>query len=414
MREAWVISVGTELTLGQSVDTNAAWLSTELAAVGIRCQRHVTVADDQAAISAVLRQAAAATDAIVMSGGLGPTADDLTRDALADAAGAELVVDAASVERLLAFFAQLGRDMPERNRVQACVPRTGRAIPNTCGTAPGIRVEIDGTPCYAMPGVPFEMKTMFTRDVLPELRAVAGGRVLRSRCVRCFGLPEAEIDRHLSDLTAAGRNPGVGTTAKLGVIGVRINAMGETADEALALLDETEAVVRGRLGTVVFGRDDDTLATAVGGLLKDRQETLSTAESCTGGLIAKLLTDVSGSSEYFVGSAVTYANEAKQQVLGVSGELLASVGAVSSEVALEMARGARRRFGSTYALSVTGIAGPTGGTPDKPVGLVFLALAAPTDELVREARFPSETPRDVIRERSARTALNLLRQRLVR
>jgi nicotinamide-nucleotide amidase len=411
-RTAWVISIGTELTLGQNVDTNAPWLAEQLARQGVRCERHVTVPDDVGAIREALSQAAAGCDLIIASGGLGPTADDLTREALAAAAGVELEVDPACVEQIRAFFARRGREMPEQNRGQARIPRTGRAIANACGTAPGICIEVRGTPCYALPGVPAEMKAMFSRDVLPQIRAAAAGRCLRSRVLHCFGMTEAGIGGRLSDLMAPGRNPSVGTTAEPGVIDVRINATADSAQAVGELLDETEAEVRARLGTVVFGRDADTLASVVGAELVARGETLSTAESCTGGLIAKVLTDVPGSSAYFVGGAVAYANELKQRVLGVPADALDMHGAVSAPVAQAMAAGAQRAFSSTYGLAVTGIAGPSGGTPDKPVGLVFFGLATPLNVIVREVRFGSDAARDVVRQRAARFGLNLLRLQL--
>lgn len=414
MRQAWIISIGSELTLGQSVDTNAAWLAEQLAGQGIRCERHVTVPDELPTIREVLQQAADACDLIVVTGGLGPTDDDLTREALAVARGVELETDAACLEQIREFFARRGHAMPRRNEGQARIPRTGRAMANTCGTAPGIYVELKGTPCYALPGVPFEMKTMFARDVLPELRAAAAGRVLRCRRLWCFGMHEAAIGERLRDLMAPGRNPAVGTTAELGVIGVRISASGDSAGEADALLDETETEVHARLGKVVFGRDSDSLASVVGAQLAARGETVSTAESCTGGLIAKLLTDVPGSSAYFLGGAVTYTNELKERMLGVPSELLSSLGAVSEPVARAMAQGARDKCGTTYGLAVTGIAGPTGATPDKPVGLVFFGLATPAGVTTRELRFGSDAPRTVIRGRAARAALNLLRLELRR
>ncbi|MFQ5806596.1 MAG: competence/damage-inducible protein A, partial [Phycisphaerae bacterium] len=414
MQRAWIISIGTELTLGQSVDTNAAWLAEQLAGQGIRCERHVTVPDDLTLIRDVLRQAADVCDLIVVTGGLGPTDDDLTREALAEAAGLPLETDAASLEQIRAFFARRGREMPEPNQVQARIPRGARPIVNSCGTAPGICAELNGTPCYVLPGVPFEMKAMFRHAVLPDVQAAAAGRILRGRRLQCFGMSESEISERLRDLMTPGRNPAVGTTAELGVISVRINACGHSARATDALLDETEAEVRSRLGEVVFGREADTLASAVGAHLAARGETLSTAESCTGGLIAKMLTDVAGSSAYFAGGVVAYANELKVHTLGVPPELLASVGAVSEPVARALAEGARRAFSTSYALAVTGTAGPTGGTPDKPVGLVFIGLATPSGVTAREAHFGSDAPRSVIRERAARTALNLLRLQLVR
>lgn len=413
LRRAWIISIGTELALGQSVDTNAAWLAQQLAALGIRTERHITVADDLSAIRDVLTQAGDACDLIIATGGLGPTEDDLTRQALTEVAGVELKTDAASLEQIRAFFEKRRRTFTERNKVQALIPQGGRAIENTCGTAPGVFIELSGTPCHALPGVPFEMKKMFTRDVLPHVQTAAPGRILRQRWLNCFGLGESDIGERLRDLMASDRNPQVGTTAELGVIGVRINATAATAKAADALLDGAEAELRSRLGNVVFGRDSDTLASAVGERLTARGETLGTAESCTGGLIAKMLTDTPGSSAYFVGGAVTYSNQLKQELLGVPADTLAEFGAVSEPVARAMASGARERFAATYALAVTGIAGPSGGTTDKPVGLVFFGLATPAGVTTREFRFGSDSPRQVIRARAAGTALNLLRLALV-
>lgn len=410
---AAVISIGTELTLGQISDINAQFIACELAACGVSCIRHTTVPDDLDLIRDAFLTAAVEVDLIVATGGLGPTADDLTREALAEAAGTKLAPDAASLEQIHAFFARREREMPESNAVQALVPLTGRALPNSHGTAPGLHVKLGQAECYVLPGVPFEMREMFRLRVGPEIRAIAGGRVLLSRSLHCFGISEAELGKRITDLMVAGANPGVGTTAELGVISVRINASAESAEAAEAMIAESEADIRGRLGRAVFGADGDTLASAVGTLLRDRGETLSTAESCTGGLIAKLLTDTPGSSEYFVGGAVTYSNELKRRLLGVGAETLAESGAVSAATARAMAEGARREFCSTYALSATGVAGPGGGTPDKPVGLVYFGLATPTETLVRELRFGGDYPRNVIRERAARTALNILRYELL-
>lgn len=412
MQQAWVISIGTELTLGQTVDTNGPWLAAQLAGLGIRTRRHVTVADDAEAIRDVLLQASAACDVILATGGLGPTDDDLTRQALADAAGVELELHAPSLEHLRAFFAAREREMPERNQVQALVPRTGRALPNPRGTAPGLRIELRGTPCYVMPGVPFEMRRMFECEIVPQLRLAAAGSVLLARRLHTFGLGESDLGERIRDLMERGRNPEVGTTAELGLIGIRVNASAPTREEAEARLDETEAELRRRLGEVVFGRDDETLAGVVGALLTASGSTLSTAESCTGGLLGKLLTDVAGSSQYYSGGVVTYANEAKINLLGVARADLERHGAVSDVVARAMAQGAARVFGTHYAISVTGIAGPTGGTPQKPVGLVFIGIRTPAQTTVHRRLFGGDQPREVIRVRAARTALNLLRRRL--
>lgn len=413
MHTATIIASGTELTLGQTVDTNSAWLARELAAGGVRCTRIVIVADDLAAIRAAILEASAASDLTLLTGGLGPTEDDLTRQALAEASADVLVSDAESLRQVEAFFAARRRPMPERNRVQALRPSRATAIANPCGTAPGLEVILSGRSVIALPGVPFEMKAMFDLHVRPRLAAWTGGRVIRSRVLRCFGLGESEVGARLEDLMQRGRNPEVGTTAALGIIGVRINADAAAAAECERMLDETEALVRARLGGFVFGVGDQTLAEAVGEHLVRTATTVCTAESCTGGLIAKLLTDVPGSSRYFVGGAITYSNALKERVLGVSPDLLERRGAVSEPVAGAMAAGALRAFGATYALSATGIAGPDGGTDEKPVGLVYVALAAADGVQVQELHLGSDAPRDAIRVRTAQAALNLLRLRFV-
>lgn len=410
MKSAWVIAIGTELTLGQTVDTNSAWLAERLGALGFRTVRHMTVPDELEATREAVLQAAERCDVIVMSGGLGPTDDDLTRAALAAAAGVPLELHGPSVEHLRAFFAARGREMPARNTVQAMMPRGATVLPNTCGTAPGVMIELHGTPCYSLPGVPFEMRAMFGHEVEPRLRAASGGEILLCRRVHTFGLGESIIGEKIRDLMQRGRNPEVGTTAEFGIVGIRINATGQTPDAAQTMLNRTEAEIRRRLGGVVFGVDEDTLAGVVGGLLSSMGCTVSTAESCTGGLIAALLTDIPGSSRYFTGGIIAYANDAKEKLLGVRGADLATHGAVSAAVACGMADGAAAAFGTDYALSATGIAGPTGGTAAKPVGLVFIGLHGRGHTVAHECRLGSDSPREAVRLRAARTALDLLRR----
>ena len=412
MKRAAIISIGSELTLGQIVDTNAAWLARRLAELGVHAGRHLTVADARGEIRDVLLGAAGAADVGIITGGLGPTDDDLTRQALADAAGVELEPHADSLDRIRAYFAARGRDMPDRNRVQAQVPRSGRVLPNACGTAPGVSVPIAETPCFALPGVPFEMRAMFEQEVAPLVRAAARGRVFITRVLHSIGLSESDVGERLSDLMTRGANPEVGTSATLGVISVRINAEAESTSAAGDLLDEAERVIRARLGTSVFGRDDDTLASVVGRRLCELGATVSTAESCTGGLIGKQLTDIPGSSAYYLGGAVTYCDEAKTKLLGVPREVLDTHGAVSEPVARAMAEGARNVFETDYAVSVTGIAGPGGGSDEKPVGLVYIGLAAVGEASARRFRFGADAPRAIIRERAALSALSLLRAAL--
>ncbi len=408
MQQAFILSIGTELALGQTVDTNAAWLARELAAIGIRTTRHATLADELPLIVDVLKQTAAEHDLVLVTGGLGPTADDLTRTALAEAAGTDLVEDPDSLARIRAFFAERQREMPARNSVQALRPRTGRSLPNDCGTAPGVHVRIGGTPVYSLPGVPREMRAMFEAQVRPHLPV---GRVIRSRILRSFGLGESDLGDRIRDLMQRGRNPEVGTTAAYALVGVRINATAETAPEADALLDRSEAEIRARLGDYVYGRDGETLPGAVLAMLATRGETLVTAESCTGGLVGEMLTDVPGSSRGYRGGVVTYANALKESLLDVPRDTLDTHGAVSEEVARAMADGARRILGGTWALATTGVAGPSGGTTDKPVGLVYIGLAGPDGTTVRRCLFGSDATRAAIRQRAALTALNLVRRR---
>lgn len=406
MEQALILSIGTELALGQTIDTNAGWLSRELAGIGIRTTRHVTLADELPLIVSVLKQAAAEHDLVLVSGGLGPTADDLTREALALAADTDLVEDGDSLVQIRAFFTRRDREMPPRNSVQALRPRTGTSLENEWGTAPGLHVKIGATPVFCMPGVPREMRAMFAARVRPMLPV---GRVIRSRILRSFGLGESDLGDRIRDLMERGRNPEVGTTAAYALVGVRINATAATSAEAELLLDESEAEIRSRLGDCVYGRDEQTLPGAVLELLVARRETLVTAESCTGGLLGEMLTAVRGSSRGYLGGVVTYANALKRELLGVPEEMMAAEGAVSEAVAGAMAAGVRARLGGTWGLAITGIAGPDGGTPDKPIGLVYIGLAGPEGVVVRRYSFGADATRGVIRERAALTALNLVR-----
>lgn len=412
--KAQILAIGTELAIGQAVDTNSAWLAQQLAAVGMHTSRHVTVADDLADITGAIRDAAANAELVLISGGLGPTADDLTRDALAAAMGVELVFHPESFEQIAAYFAARKREMHERNRVQAMIPAGATPIENPRGTAPGIRAKLGRADVFVMPGVPSEMKAMFARDVLPAIRTMSGaGEVIVQRILRTFGMAESELGEKIVDLMKRGRNPAVGTSAEDLIISVRINAHGKSTDDAAALAERDVAAVRERIGTFVFGEGEDELQSAVARLLIDQGKTISTAESCTGGLVAKRLTDVSGSSAYFIQSFVTYSNEAKSRLLEIPPELIASNGAVSEPVAKAMAENCRRLSATDYALAVTGIAGPTGGTPDKPVGLVFVALATAERTIVRELRLGETITREEVRDRSAKAAVNLLRLELL-
>ena len=416
---AIILSIGDELVLGQTVDTNSAWLSQKLASVGCAVLAHTTVADDQPAIEEAIRESARRCDMLLISGGLGPTEDDLTRQALAGVMGQPLEISREWMAELEKFFAMRGRPMPPANRIQAMIPRTGKMIFNTAGTAAGIEAVLTpgnaGAGCrvFVMPGVPKEMKIMFERDVFPHVRAASGGAVILSRTLHTFGLGESAIAQQLGDMMRRDRNPSVGTTVSNGIVSLRVNARFGTLAEAQRELEATVDRCRVALGSLVYGQEGQSLQEIVGRMLKadPRKPTVATAESCTGGLLGKMLTDVPGSSAYFTHGWITYANQAKEQLLGVPSELLREHGAVSEPVVLAMAGAARAAAPSTYALAISGIAGPEGGTPAKPVGTVCIALAHPDAAEARTFLFPGD--REFIRDRAAKMALALLRYHLL-
>jgi nicotinamide-nucleotide amidase len=350
---------------------------------------------------------------------LGPTDDDLTRQALSDFLEQPLELVPAALENVERFFRALKRDMPERNRIQAMLPRGTQMIENTAGTAPGIYCNYQSgdtkTLCriFIMPGVPKEMKIMFERSVRPRLGGDgSAGGVILSKTLHTFGLGESAIAERLGDLMRRDRNPSVGTTVSDGYVSLRINAQFPARAQAETELAQTEQACGAALGDLIWGEDHQILPEIVGRLLASSRKTVTTAESCTGGLLAKLITDVSGSSAYFQRGWVTYSNQAKTDELGVPAHVLAQNGAVSEPVVTAMARGALSSAAADYALAVSGIAGPDGGTPEKPVGTVCLALAhAANDVLARTFIFHGD--REMIRDRSAKMALTLLRFHLL-
>lgn len=406
--DAETISIGTELTQGLTIDTNTAWLSSRLAEVGVTVRRHVTVPDRRSAIRDAVREACTA-QVVLISGGLGPTADDVTRESLADAVGRPLVLDADALAQIRAFFDKLGKPMTEGNEKQALIPAGGVALANTCGTAPGIRVEHGNAVIYAVPGVPRELMVMYEQSIEPELIARSAGRVLVRRSVNCIGASEAVVGSQIEDLMTPDRDPVVGITVCEGIMKIWITATGANTSTARSAADADVLLIRERLGKLVFGEDDQTLPEAVGALLVEHRATLATAESCTGGLLAARITEAPGSSRYFLQGVVTYANEAKTDRLGVQKALIEAHGAVSEEVAAAMAKGARAGADADYALSVTGVAGPEGGSPTKPVGLVFIGLADRRECSVRRCMFGDHVDRTSIRERSCNVAMDLLR-----
>ncbi len=408
--DAAIISIGAELTTGQQVDTNAAWLASRLTKIGVRSRFHITVGDDLTDIRDAIARAITDAEIVILTGGLGPTPDDLTRQGLADAIGCPLQEDAKALKEIRALFDRWERTMSESNATQALIPRGCEMISNPSGTAPGISCEISGKRLFALPGVPSEMRGMFEAFVAPALSSGQGGaRVLRG-VLHCFGISEAKIGDLLADMMVPGRNPSVGITASRGVITVCVAARGTSEAEAKTRLNDDLAEIRNRLGRAVYGTGDETLESVVAALLIAGGKTIATAESCTGGLLAKRLTDVPGSSAYFLQGYITYANEAKCRLVGVAPELIEAHGAVSEEVARAMATGCKTASGASIAVSVTGIAGPSGGNPpEKPVGLVYLGLANETGVAVKRIHLGEHHDRGLIRDLACSAALNWLR-----
>jgi nicotinamide-nucleotide amidase len=413
---AIILSIGDELVLGQTVDTNSAWLSARLASLGWAVAAHVTVADDQRAIEAAVRQAAAACDFLLINGGLGPTADDLTRQAVAAAMNQPLELNSEWLGKLEGFFLSRGRKMPEINRIQAMIPRGARLIENSAGTAPGIagEIRVGEKTCriFVMPGVPKEMKLMFDSFVAPKLAGNGRHGVILSRTLHTFGIGESVVAEKLGSLMDRDRNPSVGTTVSAGIVSLRINARFGDTGRAGEELEKVAEACRTALGNLIYGQDGQTLQEVVGKMLLAKPpRRVSVAESCTGGLLGKMLTDVPGSSAYFSRGWITYSDDAKHDLLGVSQATLQEHSAVSEATAIEMAAGARKNSGADIALSITGIAGPDGDSSGKPVGTVYIGLAHAGGTWAREFHFPGD--REMIRDRAAKMALALLRFHLL-
>jgi competence/damage-inducible protein CinA-like protein len=410
---AEIIAIGSELTSGQNLDTNSQWLSQRLASLGIPVLYHTTVADHLTANVGVFTAASRRADLVIATGGLGPTQDDLTRDALAQAGGVELVFHPELLDAIATMFRERGREMPERNRVQAYLPAGAEVIPNAGGTAPGIWMRLGSAWVAALPGVPREMMQMYEQSIRPRLEKLGFGRgVTVIRKINTFGAGESAVEAKLLDLTRRGRIPEVGITASDAVISLRIIAHAATEAEARALIAPTEAAIRERLGDLVFGTDDEELEHVVLRLLDERKMTIVTAESLTAGLVAQKLGRVPGASASLLGGVVAYANEVKRDVLGVSDTLLKEHGAVSGPVVEAMAAGARKLMGSDLAISTSGIAGPTGATATKPVGLVYFGLAWAGGVVSTHVQWFGS--REEVQSRAAKSALNMARLHLLK
>jgi len=372
---AEILTVGDEVMRGEIVDTNKSFLADRLLSLDIETHFQTSVRDDPPAMIDAFRRAATRSEIALVSGGLGPTRDDLTAAVLAEAFGLELVLDEAALETIRSFFRSRGREMTENNVSQARFPEGAEILPNPLGTAPGFAIARGTTRFFCLPGVPNEMTRMMDEQVMPRIASIRGaGLAVRARLIRTFGMGESTLDDELKDIAVSG-DLSLGFRTAFPDNYLRPLARATTAEQAEAALAQICDAIKQRLGPLVYGEDEQTLEAVVGQMLAERKMTLAVAESCTGGLIAKRITDNPGSSAYFAGGVVAYSDAVKSELLGVSAAVLEAHGAVSDPVVRAMAEGVRERFGVDIGIATTGISGPDGGTANKPVGLVHIALA---------------------------------------
>jgi len=407
MPDAEIIAVGSELLTPQKIDTNSLYLTDQLNALGVEVVRKTVVGDDRARLTDTILGAIARSQVVLLTGGLGPTEDDLTREAVATALGRGLTFHQEICDVIEARFRSFGRKMVEINRRQAYVVEGAEILPNERGTAPGQWVEDKGVVLMLLPGPPNELKTMFEKQGLPRLEKLLPPQVIRTRFYRVVGMPESDLDHLIAPVYTRYQNPATTILAVSGEIHIHLRARCPTAEQAEALLEEVANQIEPLLGDRVYSRNGDSLETVVGNFLRERRAHLSVAESATSGLLGGRITNVPSSSDYFVGGFLTYSDEMKTRLLGVPAELIAEHTAVSEPVAIAMAEGASSRTGSEYALSITGYAGPDGAQ----VGLVFIGLKTPHGVEARRVQLPGD--RERVRAFSTNVALDLLRRALM-
>jgi nicotinamide-nucleotide amidase len=408
---AEILTIGDEVLRGEIVDSNKAYLSDRLLQLDIECHYQTSVRDDVADMTDAFLRAVGRSGVVLVSGGLGPTRDDLTAKVLADTFGRELRLDDASLEAIRGFFASVGREMAENNAKQAYFPDRADVLPNPIGTAPGFAIEERGTLIFCLPGVPRELHLMMDQQVVPRLEARGRGsaHVVRTALLRTFGVGESSLDADLKDI-ATGSDVSLGFRTSFPDNFLRPTARGATPEVAEARLGELVIAIRERLGAVIYSEEDENLETVVGRLLRECGQSIAVAESCTGGLIAEKVTDVPGSSAYFLGGVVAYSNAAKVALLDVSQAELDEHGAVSEPVARAMAEGVRARFGANIGVATTGISGPDGGSDEKPVGFVCIALSNRDGTHVESFVFPLDRTRH--RALTSQVALDWVRRSL--
>lgn len=407
-----IVNIGDELLIGQVVNTNASWMAEQLNSIGIKVRQITAISDSAQHIKNTIDGAFKVSEVIILTGGLGPTKDDITKQVLAEYFNTRMVTHEPTLRDIEDFFRMRGRPVTELNRKQAEIPECCEPLPNSKGTAPGMWFENEGKILVSVPGVPFEMKSLMEDYILPRLAARINGDVIIHKTILTQGVGES----FLADLIAEWEDdlPAHIRLAYLpqpGIVRLRLTATGHDRE---TLQDEINQLVNKLLQIIpeyVFGFDNDTLETIVGSLLRERGETLSTAESCTGGYLAHMITKVAGSSDYYKGSIIAYSNQLKTSLLGIEQEMIVTHGAVSREVVSAMATSARERLQTTWALATSGIAGPSGGTPEKPVGTVWISLAGPNETFARRFQLGNDRERNI--HISALSALNMLRQALI-
>jgi nicotinamide-nucleotide amidase len=411
MLRAEILAIGTELLTPLRSETNAVYLTGQLLQEGVDVGARVTVADDPALLESAFRSALGRADIVIATGGLGPTEDDLTREAAAAALGRGLRRDPGILDGLRARFARYGRLMAPVNEKQADLIEGAVMLPNPLGSACGQKVEAGGRLLFLLPGPPNEMQPMFEEQVLPAIRDRARGALLRTRVLRIASMSESDVEQVAAPIYKTFSNPRTTILGAVGQVELHLTAEGSSAEAVAERLEALASALREALPGRVYSEDGRELPEVVAALLRERRLTLALAESCTGGLLAARLTSVPGASAFLERAYVTYSNQSKVELLGVDPALLASAGAVSAETAAAMAAGARRAARADIAVAITGIAGPDGGTPDKPVGLVFIAIEGPAGDRVRRIHFPGS--RERVRFQASQAALEMLRRGLL-
>ena len=406
---AEILCTGEELLLGDIVNTNAAFLSAQLTALGLRVYHHSVVGDDPKRLGDCVAEGLSRSDIVIVSGGLGPTKDDLTKETVGALFGRKMQMHAGSLEAIKDYFARTGRVMSKNNEKQAMMPEGAIVLPNRFGTAPALALENDeGKSVIMLPGPPSELVPLFFEQVVPYVKSKCS-KAIASKNIHFFGIGESALAEKLDGFLIDTPELCAATYCKEGEVRIRITAHADSESEAeRACEGYAQKIMQTEAGAFVYGIDVGTIENAVVKALRESGLTLSTAESCTGGLIAKRITDISGCSDVFLGGCVTYSNDAKVNLLGVSEKTLASVGAVSAETACEMARGVRLAMGSDVGISSTGIAGPTGGTPEKPVGTVFIGISTKDGESWRRLALSPMRSREYIRQASATNAFDMI------